>query len=365
MKIALVHDYLIQYGGAERVLEVLCEMFPNAPIYTLFYDREKIKGKFADHKIITSFLDTPFVRRHYKWFFLLMPLAAFTLKVDSQYRQIICCSSSFAKGIRLPLCTKKILYCYTPIRYAWDNNVLDDGLKSLGMPKVMRFLGSLIWWMLQTLLQKWDCYFSKKFDVILSVSDFIAQKIEKYYNREAKVLYPPVDLNKFYYDSSIKREKFFLMAGRLVAYKKFDLVIRVFNELRLPLKIVGIGPEGKRLRLLAQSPLIEFVDRVSDEELRKYYSRARAFIFPQEEDFGIVAVEAMACGAPVIAYGSGGILEIAKPNLNGIFFDQQNLTSLTTAIEQFVDLKWDHDAISQSVANFSVENFKKELLNLL
>ncbi len=365
MKIALVHDSLIQYGGAERVLEVLCEMFPSAPIYTLLYDPRKMGGKFADCKIITSFLDFSFVCRHHRWFILLMPLAANMLKISSEYDLVIYATAAFGRGVRAPAHAKTLLYCYTPVRYAWDNIVLNSGLESIGVPRIFSFFGRPFWGFLQLFLQIWDRHFSNKHTKILAVSKFIAQKIKKYYGREAVVLYPPVDLKKFYYDSSIKRDKFFLIAGRLVGYKRFDLVIKVFNELRLPLKIVGVGPEENYLRMLAQSPLIEFLGSVSDEDLRKYYATAQALIFPQEEDFGIAAVEAVACGTPVIAYGCGGILEIAQPDLSGVFFSEQTPIALEEAIEQFMIQRWDYLAISRSVVKFSTENFKTRILNVL
>ncbi len=362
MKVALVHDSLIQYGGAERVLEVLCGMFPEAPIYTLFYDPKKMQGKFSDRKIITSFLDFPFVRRYHRWFILVMPLVANMLKISREYDLVISDSASFAKGVSMSAGTKHIFYCYTPLRYAWDNFILDSGLQSLGVPRMVIFLGWPVWWVLQRGLRIWDKNSSKKAFQILAVSNFIAQKIQAYYGREAVVLYPPVDLKKFYYDPSIKRDKFFLIAGRLVGHKKFDLVIQAFNELKLSLKIVGVGSEKNYLRSLVKSPLIEFVGNVSDEDLRKYYSKAQALIFPQEEDFGITAVEAIACGTPVIAYGRGGILEIVKHGVSGLFFYQQTIGSLKQAIEQFSSYQWNYVDISATANTFSTENFKKGIL---
>lgn len=361
MRIALFHDYLNQYGGAERVLEVLCEMFPEAPIYTLFYDKDRMSGKFADRIAGTSFLDFPLARRHHRLFIPLMPVAASAMKLKEKYDLIISTSASYAKGFPVPAGTKHVCYCYTPLRYAWDAGIAKRGLAAIGLPAVLAGLAAPA----RGYLRAWDFRAAQKPDKIIAISNFISGRIKECYRRDAAVIYPPVDTVKFSYNPQVPRGDFFLAAGRLISNKRFDLVIEAFNALRLPLKIAGTGPDEKMFRKLARSPLIEFVGRVSDEELCRLYRSAQAFIFPQEEDFGIAAAESLACGTPVVAYGRGGVLEIIKEGVSGVFFREASPESLSAAVQKSAAIKWDHAAISESVQKFSVDNFKKGMLRLI
>ncbi len=350
MKIALAYDYLNQWGGGERVLREIAGMFPEAPIYTLFYGEEKTRRAFAGRKIITSFLDFPLVKKRHRAFIPLMPLAAGSIKISSDYDAVISVGAAYAHGISYQPKTRHLHYCFTPLRYAWEDDFLPPTLAS-----VRAFI-----YPVKNYLKRWDYRSAQRPGKIITISHFIADKISKSYGREAEIIYPPIN-EKFFFDETIVPQDYFLAVGRLLHYKKFDFIVEVFNELRLPLKIVGIGPEMNRLRRLIKSPLIEMVGFVgSDDDLRKIYAGAQAFIFPQAEDFGLVAAEAQACGTPVIAFAAGGALEIIEKNVSGLFFKSQTRESLKEAVNNFLSRKFNPRIISQSAARFSTDRFKEE-----
>lgn len=355
MKIALLHDYLNQYGGAERVLETFCEIFPDAPIYTLFYDEERIFGRFKDKVKDTSFLDKKFVAKNHRIFIPFMPLAASLMSVGSGYDIILSSSAGYGKGIGSGLDTPHIAYCHTPLRYAWefDNYFNWHPLLKLAASPIFRYL------------RNWDYQAAQKPKVFLANSKYIAGKIKKYYNREAEVLYPPVDLKVFYRAPRIKKKGYFLAAGRLVRYKKFDIIIKAFNELNLPLLVVGGGPELNNLKKLARSPKIQFVPFSAENDLRAFYNEAEALIFPQAEDFGLVAAEAQACGTPVIAFSEGGAREIVEDGVTGIFFHKQTPEDLIAAVKKFQQSSFDGEKISAAAQRFSKEKFKREILTVI
>ncbi len=360
MKIALLHDYLNQWGGAERVLHVLAQMFPEADIYTLFYDKEKLTHRFAGNNIKTSFIDHPVVHNNHRLFIPIMPLAARLLKVKNDYDLIISDSAGFAKGFRHSKKTKHICYCHTPLRYAWEPEYITSKYKDLSGGVVGKLASAAL-----SYLKSWDLEASKRPDLMLANSGYIADKIKKYYDIEAQVLHPPIDTKFFSYDPKIKKGKYFLAVGRFMHYKKFDLIIKAFNKLKLPLKVVGDGPESSFLTSMASDFPIEFIKNPSDEELRSLYRSAKALIFPQVEDFGMVAAEAIACGTPVLAYAQGGALEIVEDAKNGLFFSEQTPESLASAVEKFLKKRWDKKKISLSAEKFSADNFKKEFLNII
>jgi len=364
MRVAIFHDYLNQFGGAERVLEALLEIFPEADLYTLFYDKEKTLGIFEDKVKKTSFLDNHLVRKRHRFLIPLMPLAAQTIKIEKGYDLIISSSAGYAKGFNYthnPSYTYHISYCHSPLRYAWEI----DYLKNLPFaPQPLKeFIGKPIakW------LREWDRKAAQKVNVFIANSHFIAQKIKSYYQRQAFVVHPPVDLNKFYYQPSERNEdkNYFLMVGRLLYYKGFDLGILAFNRLRLPLKIVGAGPEMKKLKKLAISRKIEFISPVTDSELRKIYNNAKALIFPQIEDFGLVAAEAQACGLPVIAFNGGGAREIIENRKTGLFFEQQTARAIIDAVRDFERMSFDREYIANQARRFSKEEFKKKIVDVI
>ncbi|OGY57376.1 MAG: hypothetical protein A3D47_00635 [Candidatus Colwellbacteria bacterium RIFCSPHIGHO2_02_FULL_43_15] len=358
MKVALVHDYLNQFGGAERVLMAFAEMFPEAPIYTIFYDKELLNGRFKDKKIHTSFLDRSFIRRHHRYFIPLMPTAMRNLDLGDEYDLIISDTASFGKGIR----HKKglhISYMHTPLRYAWEpelylNTLLPNSAITLATPII-------------SYLRNWDRAAAQKPHIVLANSKFIADKINKFYGRDAEIIYPPVDTDTFYRETSEDtRGDYFLAFGRIVHFKRFDLVVEAFNEINLPLKIVGSGSEKPYIKQLVKSKLIEMIDEVKDEgELRKIINNARAVIFPQIEDFGLVAAESIACGTPVIAYAKGGALEIIKDGRNGLLFNEQTPQSLRSAIQKFQGIKFNRATVSKSAEIFSKKTFQKEFNKIL
>jgi len=353
MKIALVYDYLNQYGGGERVLEIFTAMFPQAPLYTIFYDPQKTRQRFNTNTIKTSFLDYKLARENHRWFIPFMPRAIESLDLGNQYDLIISIGASYARGINYQSPTKHLHYCFTPIRYAWEDRYIPPQIKNL----------NLLTRPLRNYLRRWDFKVAQRPDKILTISNHIAMRIRKCYGRSAEILHPPLDTKIFYLDSNIRKQSYFLAAGRLLHYKKFDLVIKAFNKLNLPLKIVGQGPEIDRLKKMATSPKIEFLGFVkSDNEMRLLYSGARAFIFPQVEDFGLVAVEAQICGTPVIAFAQGGALDIINHSQNGLLFAEQTPECLAYAIKEFCKYDFDRKAINQSAERFAVKNFKLALV---
>lgn len=337
------------------MLDALCELFPLAPIYTLVYDERLFKDKFGKRKVFTSFLQSfPGSKSHHRVFPVLMPMAIESFDFSS-YDIVISDSNSYAKGIITGSDTLHLCYCHTPMRYAWDDyysyaeRVSFSSLVKKLVPLAMNYI------------RLWDKISADRVEKFIANSNFVKKRIKKYYRRDAEVIYPPVDLSFYLKSGGVKKkEDYFLIVGRLIPYKRFDLVVEAFNVLGLPLKIIGDGPDAKMLRKAAKSN-IEFLGWLPDEEVRKYYALARGFLFPQEEDFGIVALESMASGTPVIAYRGGGALEMVKEGVNGIFFDEQEASSVIGAIKRFQEIKFDEDAIRGSIKSFDKEIFKVKI----
>jgi glycosyltransferase involved in cell wall biosynthesis len=353
-RIALVHDYLVQYGGAERVLECFSELWPEAAIYTLVHNPKAMHGKFSKSNIKTSFIQNlPFAKSRHRIFPQLMPMAIEQFDF-SDYDIVLSDSSSYAKGIITGPETLHICYMHTPMRYAWDdchkytNDFYFPSLIKRIVPLAMNYI------------RIWDRISADRVDRIIANSNFVKKRIRKYYKKEALVIHPPVDVDNFYI--SEKQEDYFLMVGRLITYKRFDIAIQAFNKLGLKLKIIGRGPEMKRLRKIAGSN-IEFLGRIPDEELAEYYSKCQAFIFPQEEDFGIVAIEAMASGRPIIAFRGGDIPEHMEEGRTGIFFEKQTAEDLISAVKKFSINNFDHHYIRERVKKFDRREFKVKIKN--
>lgn len=356
MKIALVHEYLNQFGGAERVLQVLCAMFPDAPIYTLFYDIDATGRVFEGREIRTSFLQkVPFVNQYHYFFPLLMPLAIEQFDF-SDFDIVISISASFAKGIITKPQTKHICYCLTPSRFLWDDS--QKFMEEFSYPVLIKkILPPLI-----SYLRLWDREASYRVDEFLAISDFVKERIKKYYLRDSRLIYPPVNIDKFYISKNIGN--YFFMAGRLVSYKRFDIVIEAFNKLGWPLKIAGVGSEMKRLKKITKGN-IEFLGLVTDDKLAQLYSEAKAFIFPQEEDFGITPLEAMASGCPVIAYRGGGAVETVVEGKTGVFFNKQTPESLIGSLIGFEKLKFEPEICLNQASRFSIDIFKESIIKTL
>lgn len=335
----------------------LADLFPKAPIYTLLYEEIKTLGRFSGRVIKTSFLDLPAARKNHRAFIPLMPIAAGSLAIRGDYDLIISTSAGYGKGFKNPQNIPHLSYCHTPLRYAWEPDYIENKYKGV----VMNFLSRPV----AAYLKNWDYRAGQKPTALLANSNFIAEKIKKYYGREAEVVYPPVDLNIFYPEPA-KPKKYFLAIGRFMHYKKFDLIINTFNKLGLPLFIVGSGPEEKKMKLIARNSNIRFLPFETDtDNLRQIYANARALIFPQVEDFGLVAAEAIACGAPVIAYNDGGAKEIVNKK-TGVLFENQNEEGLRLAIEEFLKKEkiFSPKTIAAEAKRFSRETFRSKILGI-
>lgn len=358
MRVAVLHDYLNQFGGAERVLQVILEMFPDADLYTLLYDSKKTYGHFDQYIKKTSFLDNPIVRKKHRLFIPFMSFAAGTLCSKERYDLVISSTAGYGKGIPIKA-PYHISYCHSPLRYAWEIDYLKD------LPFAPWPLKEIIVKPIAKRLQRWDKRAAGRVNLFLANSQFIARKIHSYYGRDAIVVYPPVDTEIFYPEARANAPEYYLMTGRMIYYKRFDLGIQVFNSLRKELKVVGRGPEFEKLKKLAISPFIEFIPYVPDNDLRVLYSNAKAFIFPQVEDFGLVAAEAQACGCPVIAYREGGAEEIVEDGKTGVFFDIQKPEAIQEAIRACEKISWNRNYIAERAQRFSKKEFKKQMKTII
>ena len=351
------------------MLLALCSIFSDAPIYTLFYDAKATGGVFEGRDIRTSFLQKfPFVKKHHRGFPLLMPFAIEQFDF-SDFDIVLSVSASFAKGIITKPYTKHICFCLTPPRFLWDDS--HKFVEEFGYSKLVKgILPPFV-----SYLRVWDREASYRVDEFWAISDFVKERIKKYYLQESTVIYPPVDISKFITNNQQPTtNNYFLMVGRLVAYKRFDLGIKAFAKLGLPLKIVGVGPELNKLRSLASgfsrskasgTSGIEFLGQVSDDRLADLYSKTQALVFPQEEDFGIVPLEAMASGRPVIAYRAGGVVETIVEGKTGIFFDEQTVGALEQAVKNFNSNKFNPEDCRKQAEKFSVEVFRQNMLKKL
>lgn len=351
MKIALAHDYLIQDGGAEKVLDVFQDMWPEAPTFTLFFDPVKMPA-FKGKDIRTSFLEgMPFAREKYQWYLPLMPTAIERLDLR-EFDVVISSTSAFMKGLIVRDDALHICYCHTPTRYLWSDT--HSYVEELRLPRLVKSLLPPV----LTQLRLWDRQSADRVDFFIANSETIRRRIKKYYDRDSIVIHPPVETNRF--QISDKPKTHFVTGGRLVAYKRFDLVVEAFNRTGLPLNIFGSGPVESDLRKQAR-PNITFHGRVSDEKKAELYANAKAFIHPQEEDFGITPVESMAAGTPVIAYRRGGATETVKEGVTGEFFDEQSWEELADHAIRFDQSKYDPARIREHAAQFSRGRFIREL----
>ena len=349
----MVHDHLNQAGGAEKVLLNFQKIYPASPIYTLLYDRRFVPTEFQNLDIRTSFIQKfPLARKKFKWYLMLMP-AAFEQFDLFKYDVVLSSASAFAKGVLTRPGALHICYCHTPTRYLWSysHNYADE-LSQPGFIK--RLLPPFL-----SLLRVWDWQAAQRVDHFIANSHVVAERIKKYYNREATVIHPPVETEKF--QISRQREKYFLVISRFRPYKKADLAIRAFNKLGIPLKIIGTGEQEQFLKSLA-GPQIEFLGAVDDQTKARYLANCRALIHPQaDEDFGITAVEAMAAGRPVIALKSGGALETVREGETGLFFTEQTWEALAEQVIRFQDKDFDPVKIKNWAATFDRKVFQTKI----
>jgi glycosyltransferase involved in cell wall biosynthesis len=329
-------------------------LFPDVPIYTLFYDPKATGNLFLGKEIRTSFLQrVPLIHKYHRVFPLFMPIAIEQFNF-SEFDLVISISASFAKGIVTGPNTRHISYCLTPPRFLWDDS--QKFIEDFSYPSfIKKALPPMI-----TYLRIWDREASMRVDEFWSISKFVKERVKKYYGRDSELIYPPVDVSKF--QMSYRGGDYFFMAGRLVPYKRFDLAVRAFNTLGLPLKIAGTGPEFNRLKKIAGKN-IQFLGSISDKQLAKEYTGSRALIFPQEEDFGITPLEAMASGKPVIAFRGGGAVETIKEHETGMFFNEQSEDSLIDALHNFKDRDFNPFNCRVQAEKFDLNVFKRNILN--
>jgi len=361
MKVALIHDHLAQDGGAERVLRILADLFPTAPIYTLLYEKKQVTKYFQHRRIETSIIQKlPGGVKHYQWYLFFMPVAVefFDLR---EFDLVISDTSSFAKGvITRPDCLH-ICYCHTPTRYLWSDT--HQYINELKYNKWLKKIISLI----LNRIRIWDRLAADRVDLFIANSQTVKKRISKYYRRDSVVIYPPVETTKFSIadlSGQAKENQYFLIGCRLAPYKRVDLVIEAFKQLGkdYKLKIFGDGVDLERLKQLAAgAENIEFLGRVAEETKAKLYREAQAFINPQEEDFGITVVESLASGRPVIAYRQGGATETVVEGKTGLFFADQTPTALIEVIKKFRSEDFNAEDIKRSAEKFSVENFKEQI----
>jgi glycosyltransferase involved in cell wall biosynthesis len=349
MKIALVHEFLNQLGGAERVLENFLEIWPDATVHLLLYDEKRTKGVFRNYRKKLSFLDRmPFTQKYYKLYLALMPAAIESFRFD-EYDVVLADSSAFAKGVR----TNKLLicYCHTPTRYLWtDPGYLNDQ----PFPAILKLMAKPV----MAWLKRWDYKAAWHVTYLIANSQNIRGKIKQFYDRDSDVIAPPVD-TAFFTPTGNKAEYFFT-ASRLEPYKRMDIVVQAFTELGLPLKVAGSGTDLVKLKKIA-GPNIDFLGWLADDELKKHYSEAQAFVFAAEEDAGIVILEAQACGTPVIAYGKGGALETVKPGVTGEFFMEQTPQAVKDVVRNFTSSKYDPAAIRKHALAYDKKEFQRKI----
>lgn len=363
VRVALVYDRINKWGGAERVLLALHELFPEAPLYTAVYSPEKAKWAKVFPDVIPSFLQNiPILKGRHELLGSFTPLA-FELMDFSEYDLVISVTSEAAKGIITRPGTRHICYCLTPTRYLWSGH--DDYFKN--PPKELSWI-PFFWYISRPFVayaRRWDKVAAQRPDEIVAISNAVKDRIEKYYERDSRVIFPPVDTDKFVGSKKDIEENFYLLVSRLVKYKKVDLAIRAFNKMGKRLVVVGTGSEESRLKSLAGKN-IHFVGELTDSELANYYRKARGLIFPQEEDFGIVAVEAQSAGTPVVAYKKGGALDTVFEGKTGVFFEKQTKKSIIEAVGKLEKTDFDKEVLKKHAQKFSKERFKrnfKELIN--
>ena len=361
MKVALIHDWLVGMRGGEKCLEVFCELYPEADLYTLVYAPNSISDTIRRMRVHTSWMNRlPLAQEHFRY---LLPLFPYVIEQFdlAAYDLILSSSHCVAKGV-FPHRALHVAYTYAPMRYVWD---LHDAYLAGGSGSIINRAGLALF---RSYLQRWDVRSSARVDAFVAISSNIAAKIERLYARTAKVIYPPVDVDRFAISSNI--QPFYLIVSALVPYKRIDLAIEAFNALQLPLKVVGSGPLRRSLEQRAKSN-IEFFGWLDDARIAELYASCQALIFPGEEDFGIVPLEAQASGRPVIAFKRGGLLETvigmeespSQFNPTGIFFDEQKAASLIAAVRLFERNRerFDPGLIRSHALKFSRDRFKREI----
>ncbi len=355
MKVAIVHDFLTQMGGAEKVVEVFHDMFPDAPIYTSVFDAKAMPAYYRTWDIRTSFMQRLVNNKFLHRAALLLYPTAFESFDLSEYDLVLSSSSAFAKGVITSPDAVHVCYTHAPMRYVWNtrsyvsNESMSKPLRSLLTPGLHY-------------LRTWDSIASTRVDRYIGNSSAVAKRINKFYRREAEVIHPPVDIDRFAISETV--EDYCILVSRFVPYKRIDLAVQAFTKMNKPLKVVGTGRQMKALQEMA-GPSIEFLGRVDDVELPGLMARAKAYIMPGEEDFGIAPVEANACGRPVIAYAAGGALDVQIDGETGILFKKQTVEALCEAVERMESIEWNPQRIRENALRFTTELFRERILTAI
>ena len=347
MRVALIHDWLTGLRGGEKVLEVLCELYPDATLFTMVYIPDSTSLIIESHPIRTAFTQKlPAVKSLYRWYLPLYPWAVESLDLDG-YDLVVSSSHCVAKGVLTPPDSTHICYCHTPMRYVWDRfgDYFGNGVTA-----------RLVYGPVAHYLRKWDVASAARVDHFIANSKHVAERIQKYYRREADVIYPPVD-TEVYVPAEEEPEDYYLIVSALVPYKRLELAIDAFNKRNEPLLIVGTGPQEAKLKARAGAN-IRFLGGLSQQELRPVYQRCQALLLPGVEDFGIVPVEAQACGRPVVAFAEGGALESVRDGETGVFFSESSPEALSDAIDRVSSLRFNRNAVRSWALGFSRQRFK-------
>ncbi|HEC21468.1 MAG TPA: glycosyltransferase family 4 protein [Chloroflexi bacterium] len=350
MRIALVHDWLNQHGGAEKVLEAMVGLYPDAPVYTSMYAPDRMPEAYRAWDIRTTWMDRlPGIHAHHQPYLPLYPLAFDRLDL-SDYDVVLSNKSGFCHGVRTDGALH-ICYCLTPTRYLWQFDAYIE--RERLSPALAAALRPLV-----GVLKRWDYAAAQRVDHFIAISSEIQRRIARYYRRDSVILYPPVETSR--YAPADRHDDYYLVVSRLIPYKRVDLAVRACTRLGLPLLVAGSGRDRERLEEMA-GPTVQFLGRVPDEDLPDLLARCRAFLFPGLEDFGIAPVEAQAAGRPVIAYRGGGALDTVIEGETGLFFDEQSVESLCDALERFEGMTFSPAACRASAERFDAAVFDREL----
>ncbi len=361
MRVAIIHDWFISPGGSEKVVQKLIQLFPEADVYSLInvFSKDDINKFIIGKEVKTSFLQKiPWIKKYYRFFFPLFPLAMKSFNL-SHYDLVISSSHSVAKGAKIRKGQMHICYIHTPVRYAWD-------LRKQYLQQTPTWFLKKIFIATMAKIRKWDLKTNDTVNYFIANSNYVAERVKKNYNRESKVIYPPVN-TEFFSESGnterIEQSSYFIVVSRLVLYKRIDMIIKAFNQKPdLKLLIIGTGPKTKHLKSIAGKN-ITFLGYKTDGEIRNYFKFSRAAIFSAYEDFGITPVEAQACGTPVIALGQGGYLETIIDKKTGVLYKDQTVKSLIKGIKKFLEVEssFDKNEIVKNVEKFNIERFNREV----
>ena len=348
-KIAIVHDFLVRYGGAEALVKAWAEEFPDADIFTLFYDEKKMGKFFPKERVSTSYLQFWYsLTKRYTWMFPFMPRAIESFNL-SNYDIVLSSSAAFSHGALTSYEQKHVSYIHSPVRWCWDSHF------SFMKERNMGFFQRWFFQKWTSSIRVWDTFTADRPDVLLAASTEIQKRIQKYWRKESEIVFPFVDLDRFKIaEKSTSSDEYFLIVSQLVPYKRINIAIEACNKLGLPLKIVGEGIERKKLEKIAGNT-VEFIGSKYDDELVEIMKNAKAFLFPGIDDFGMTVIESMACGVPVIAYKKAGVLDTVKEGVSGLFFEEQSVESLVSVLQYFDISQFNKEKTRDHAKQFSKE----------